>query len=105
MSTEDQMAVIGQMVTDRTEAKRQIALLEHQLTETGEAMQSIVFGIRTSHQADSREKTMAALRWLRDHRGVDGITERLNEVSELRDKVKRLTEKLNGLHPKNETRS
>src|ERR1017187_282344 len=94
MSTEDQMAIVDRLVTERAEAKRQMALLQHEaegFAKMATQFAGPIMGACTAHSAST------SLARLTEFQGVGGeskLHDVLTEYVTLAERIAGLTGKL-----------
>jgi hypothetical protein len=91
MSNEDQMAVIGRMVTERAEARRTAALLLHQMQATGNAFYAIGADLRSPIHLS---KTLGYVDELIKNGGLDALRKNLVEYTQLQVTLGHLEQKI-----------
>jgi hypothetical protein len=87
MSNEDQMAAIGRMVTERTEAKRQLILRLHELEKASQTFYALGLALRKPVEYSQ------ALRIANDS-NLDNVKAAIEDYQKLEAEVRDLTEKL-----------
>jgi hypothetical protein len=94
MSNEDQMAVIGKLVTERAQAKREMALLITQIKQYGPLINTCGAELVREQPPTNLRKVLGSIDGIIQKGGIDTLRVMLMEYVALEDRVVSATQSL-----------